>query len=170
MRRSSVNLSPMAAALACALLLTSCSTNEPQASATDDGIKLVTYADMTKDYVDSQADYLLPAAATYPDISTFNLYSDGTFQDGFGEGRAVYIWNCAWASEYLKQEDKSSESALHALEVYASMEKMDPYINDWDDQSMKIPFVAMVEGARLGDSSGIQRDTDINCPGGDPRR
>ena len=103
-----------------------------------------------------------PKGYTYPEA--FREDTGGLFQVGYGEGRAVYHWNCAWAREWLDARGNDPEAAAEALAQYESVIDTRVFRKSWDPESVQKPFLEAVEKAKLGDPSAIRRDVEINCP------
>ena len=123
-----------------------------------------TFNDVTgasEEYDAATVKYALPDGVTYPPAPFTD--PDGQYQAGYGEGRVVFFWNCAWAKSYLAKQGVDEVGAAAALEQYASVRDTDTFKLNWDPVSIQQPFEAAVEAAELGDPSAIQKDADINC-------
>lgn len=120
------------------------------------------YEAAQQEYRDAIERLVAPKGYTYPEA--FLDDTDGLFQVGYGEGRAVYHWNCAWAREWLDARGNDPEAAAEALAQYESVIETRVFRDSWDRESVQKPFLEAVEKAKLGDPTMIRRDVELNCP------
>ena len=154
------------AVVSAALVLSACA---PSGKGNDDaaaipeggGGGLMDYSATMKEYRDAAAEFALPDGFVYPEQPL--LGEDESYQTGYGRSRAVYEWNCAWGTEWLRLRGVDADAAGLALEQYAAAQQTDVFQKYWDPVSMQEPFVASVEAAQLGDASLIQSDVGVNC-------
>jgi hypothetical protein len=121
------------------------------------------YDDMVAEYRATLAELELPEGVRLEDEVT-GVERSGSFQEGFGEVRAVMAWNCAWGREWLEHRDTDPASAAHALDMYARIVETDAFATNFDPQSAQPVIEGIIEKARLGDPTGVQQDVEANCP------
>ncbi len=150
--------------VAAMLLLPGCVSAQPGDQQIDDQveIQLLDYKAALEEYRQAAAALTLPAGATFPEDPLGA--QDEAYQEGFGTGRAVFYWNCAWGSEWLAVRDSDPEAAQTALDIYESVQETDTFQQNWDKVSIQDPFIKAVEAARLGDPTLVQDDIALNCP------
>lgn len=152
-----------AVSLGVCLLLTSCSAGAPpEGVSTVAGEELVGEDEIVAEYETVVAELEWPQGYTPPPRRDDG---DGwSYQAGVGATDAVMAWNCAWGRAWLDAREGEPAAAEHALEMYASILDRPEFQQHFDPESAQPVVKGIVEDARLGDPSGVQRDVSANCP------
>ncbi|QGQ18500.1 hypothetical protein GC089_03570 [Cellulomonas sp. JZ18] len=91
-----------------------------------------------------------------------------SYQAGVGATDAVMVWNCAWGRAWLEARESDPAAAGHALTMYAAILDRPEFTQHFDPDSAQPVVRGIIEDARLGDPSGVQRDVSTNCSDRDP--
>lgn len=103
----------------------------------------------------------LPAGSDWngPD---FYARPDTVYMPGVGTGNAQWEWICHWQVTWLEVRSSDDEAAERALEQLRTAPDL-VVLKEYSDAGTRELFAEQLEKAELGDPSGIQNDTEINC-------
>ncbi|KGM14586.1 hypothetical protein N869_05085 [Cellulomonas bogoriensis 69B4 = DSM 16987] len=142
-------------------LATACTADAPDAPVEQEGQGFVEGEGYIAEYEQAAEALEWPGGVEPPGPSP----DAGTsYQVGVGESQATMEWNCAWGREWLSLREQGGDEADHALEMYAGFLETRTFREMFDPESAQPVVRQIVEDARLGDPSGVQRDVETNCP------
>ena len=146
-----------------AALLPACSSSS--GDGTDDASgKTSAFVDVQtieQEYQDTLATLDFPDGYTPPE--RMEDLQASSYEKGFGENSASWIWVCAWERDWLDHYASDTDEAAKALEELGKAEDM-PFLGaDRTDDNTRTAFQSNLDKAALNDPSGIQNDVDLNC-------
>jgi hypothetical protein len=137
----------------------------PVANAGDAGevpTHFLTYDEMVAEYRATLPTLSWPPDMT-PNPDPMETDRSSNYEAGYGEGDAVYRWQCAWGDVYLQNRTKHPAVAKDALDHWASVTKLPAWNRSLSDPHTREVILDAISKARLGDPSVFQSIQVASC-------
>lgn len=116
-----------------------------------------------KEYQQSLARLQFPEGFTPPETMNEQLLQADSYEKGFGDSAASFVWVCAWEQDWLDHYATDEQAAAVALEQLGKAKDMPFMQGARVDDNTRESMQTNLDKATLGDASGIQQDVDANC-------
>ena len=147
--KTTIFLGAMLSLLVC-LMFTGCSNSETNSTSRG----LTDFAHIEEEYLATIDSLNWPDGITLPD-KLEDEDTGASFQVGYGETRASYLWEYSWMKEWLDTYNTDPERAEKALEELEKAFDM-PYMGiDRCDDATRNYLRENIDKAKLGDPSGF---------------
>ena len=154
--KTTIFLGAMLSLLVC-LMFTGCSNSETNSTSRG----LTDFAHIEEEYLATIDSLNWPDGITLPD-KLEDEDTGASFQVGYGETRASYLWEYSWMKEWLDTYNTDPERAEKALEELEKAFDM-PYMGiDRCDDATRNYLRENIDKAKLGDPSGFTESIRAN--------